>query len=276
MTIDVHQHYWRYNAREYGWIGESMAALRRDFTPGDLKPLLDETGVEATVAVQARQTLEETDWLLTLADENAWIAGVVGWADLRGADLDAQLERLAAHPKLKGVRHVVHDEPDDRFLMRDDFMRGVSRLKTYDLTYDLLLFERHLPVAIEFVRRLPEQTFVLDHISKPRIRESVLSPWAENLHEIARYGNVSCKVSGMVTEADWRNWTPETLRPYLDVVFDAFGAERIMLGSDWPVCTVAGTYHDVMNIGLEYIKALSESEQAAIKILNAKRIYRLG
>ncbi|MDP8243852.1 MAG: amidohydrolase family protein [Candidatus Hinthialibacter antarcticus] len=273
--IDSHQHFWQYTPEEYAWIGDNMTPLRRDCLPDDLKPLIDAAGVQGTVAVQARQCLDETQWLLQLAGANEWIVGVVGWVDLRSDALSAQLERFSKNKKLVGVRHVVHDEPDDEFLLREDFLRGIQMLADYDLAYDLLLFEKHLPVAIQFVETFPDHRIVLDHISKPLIKDRVLSPWDANLRELAKYPNVYCKVSGMVTEADWTNWTPDDLKPYLDVVFDAFGPERIMLGSDWPVCTVAGSYQDILNIPLNSIESLSIEDQEKIKSKNARRAYKL-
>lgn len=273
--IDSHQHYWQYNKTDFAWIGDDMQLLQRNFLPNDLKPQMNAVGVSATIAVQARQCQDETEWLLALAQENDWIAGVVGWVDLCSDDLEAQLNRFSKNQKLAGVRHVVHDEPDDDFLLHEDFLRGIELLSQFDLTYDLLLFEKHLPVAIKFVEKFPHQRFVLDHISKPLIKDQILSPWDVNLRELAKFPNVDCKASGMVTEADWAAWTPDDLKPYLDVVFDAFGPDRILLGSDWPVCTVAGSYQDVMKIPLQYIQSLSEVDQIKIQSENARRAYRL-
>src|SRR5579859_222262 len=236
MRIDAHQHFWRYSAEEYDWIDDSMAALRRDFLPRDLEPELDAAGFDACIAVQARQTLEETQWLLALADENPFIAGVVGWVDLRAEVVRDQLAALSKNPKLVGVRHVIQAEPDDQFLLRADFLRGISALQEFGLTYDILIYPRHLPVAIEFVQRFPEQRFVLDHLAKPFIKAQTVDPWATHMRELATFPNVFCKLSGMVTEADWKNWKPEHFRPYLQTAFEAFGGDRLMIGSDWPVC----------------------------------------
>jgi L-fuconolactonase len=275
MRIDTHQHYWRYNARDYGWMLPGMEILKKDHLPDDLLPLLGAVGFDGTVAVQARQTLEETRWLLELADQYSFIKGVVGWVDLRSPRLQEQLERFSPHPKLRGVRHVVHDEPDDRFMLREDFVRGIGMLADFGLTYDLLLFAKHLPVACELVGMFPEQPFVLDHISKPLIKDGVLEPWATDLRRLAAFPNVTCKASGMVTEADWQAWKPEDFAPYLDVVFEAFGTQRVMIGSDWPVCTVAGTYPQVMQVALDYVAQLSETEQADVLGNNASRFYGL-
>jgi L-fuconolactonase len=275
MRIDTHQHYWRYNPREYGWMLPGMEILKKDHLPDDLLPLLRAVGFDGTVAVQARQTLEETRWLLELADQYPFIKGVVGWVDLRSPRLREQLERFSPHPKLRGVRHVVHDEPDDRFMLREDFVRGIGMLADFGLTYDLLLFAKHLPVACELVGMFPEQPFVLDHISKPPIKDGILEPWATDLRRLAAFPNVTCKASGMVTEADWHAWKPEDFAPYLDVVFEAFGTQRVMIGSDWPVCTVAGTYPQVMQVTLDYVAQLSETEQADVLGNNANRSYGL-
>jgi L-fuconolactonase len=275
MNIDAHQHFWIYDEREYGWMGAGMEALKRDHLPGDLWPSMQAAGIEGTVAVQARQNVEETRWLLDLADRHPFIRGVVGWVDLRSPQLGEQLARLAAHPRLRGVRHVVHDEPDDRFLLREDVMRGIGALAGWGLTYDLLLFPRHLPVACELVARYPEQPFVLDHIAKPRIRAGLLEPWATDIRRLAAFPNVCCKVSGMVTEADWAGWQAADFRPYLDVVFEAFGPQRLMIGSDWPVCTVAGAYERVLQIVIEAIAQLSADERAAMMGGTATRFYGL-
>jgi L-fuconolactonase len=257
-------------------MGPGMEKLKRDHLPGDLAGLLQKVGIDGTVAVQARQCLEETEWLLRLADENSLIKGVVGWVDLRSPQLELQLERFCYHPRLRGVRHVVHDEPDDQFMIREDFVHGISRLRRYNLAYDLLLFPKHLPVACELVGKFPEQVFVLDHISKPFIKDGKIEPWKTDIHQLASFENVSCKISGMVTEADWQNWKPDDFRPYMDIVLEAFGAERLMIGSDWPVCTVAGEYEDVIAIAADYVGQLSTDEQAAIWAANAKSTYQVS
>jgi L-fuconolactonase len=276
MRIDTHQHFWKYNERDYGWMGAGMESLKRDRLPVDLAPLLKKTGIDGTVAVQARQCLEETEFLLRLADENPFIKGVVGWVDLRSPQLEVQLESFCYHPKLRGVRHVVHDEPDDCFMLRDDFVHGISRLRKYNLTYDLLLFAKHLPVACKLVAKFPEQTFVLDHISKPLIKDRKIEPWAGDIHRLASFKNVSCKISGMVTEADRHNWKPDDFTPYMDTVLEAFGTDRLMVGSDWPVCTVAAEYEQVISIAAEYTQKLSPDEQAAVWAENPNRIYDIS
>ena len=275
MRIDSHQHFWRYNSTEYEWIDGSMSALRRNFLPQDLEPHLRNAGFDACVAVQARQTLEEMRWLLELADRSAFIAGVVGWVDLRAEDSQSQLEQFALNPKLVGVRHIVQSEPNDRFLLQPDFLRGVALLEQFNLAYDILIYPCHLPVAIDFVKHFPRQRFVLDHLAKPPIRTGELQPWAGHIRELAGSPNVHCKLSGMVTEADWRNWKKEDFRPYLDVAFDSFGSERLMIGSDWPVCLVAAQYSKAMNVVLEYVNGLPQSEADAVLGGNAKRFYGL-
>jgi len=248
VIIDSHHHFWKYSAAEYGWLGDKpgddMAALRRDFLPPDLRAVLTACGVDAAVSVQARQSLEETNWLLDMAECHDFIRGVVGWVPLADPGVAGILEQLATRKKLKGVRHIVQGEPDDRFLLRDDFNRGINALAAYDLVYDILIYERQLPAAIEFVDRHPNQRFVLDHIAKPRIRDGVISPWRENMRELARRENVYCKISGVATEADFRNWTAAQLRPYIDAALGAFGPKRVMFGSDWPVCLAAIPYMD--------------------------------
>jgi len=275
MRIDAHQHFWRYNPREYDWIDESMSVLRRDFLPHDLKPELDAAGFDACIAVQARQTVEETRWLLELADQNPFIAGVVGWVDLRAENVRDQLAELCKNPKLVGVRHVVQGEPDDRFLLRTDFMRGIEALEEFNLTYDILIFPRHLPAASEFVQRFPEQRFVLDHLAKPFIKAQTVEPWASHIGRLAKFPNVFCKLSGMVTEADWKNWRPEHFKPYLETALEAFGPDRLMIGSDWPVCKVAGSYSQVMALVMELMKGYSTDAIEKVLGATAQKFWRL-
>ncbi len=273
MKLDAHQHFWQYNPEEYGWIGPDMAVLKQDRLPEDLLPLLQSAGLDGSIAVQARQSLAETAWLLELADRYPFIKGVVGWVDLCSPQVDQQLEQFSTHPKFRGVRHVVQDEPDDRFMLREDFLRGLGRLRRFGLTYDILIFPRHLPVAIEVVKKFPDQPFVLDHIAKPYIKDGRLSPWDADIRRLAEHPNVVCKVSGMVTEADWQDWQADDFYPYLDVVFDAFGPERLMFGSDWPVCTLAGSYRQVVDLLAGYTARLSPAEQAAVWGQTAQKFY---
>ena len=265
MKIDAHHHFWHYNTQDYGWISDEMAVLRRDFLPSDLKPELDRAGIDRVVSVQARQCVEETEWLLKLAEENDFIAGVVGWLPIASPEFPVLLEKFAANPKLRAIRHVVQDEPDDRFILGEAFNQGIDRLLSTHLVYDILIFERHLPYAIEFVKRhSEEQVFVLDHIAKPKIAAGEMHPWADNLRKLAAFPNVFCKLSGLVTEADIHNWTPDQLRPYVETVIDAFGPGRVMFGSDWPVCTCATTYSAWRDLVGGFISHLSVNEQTQI------------
>ena len=269
IRLDAHQHFWRYDASEHVWMDDRMSVLKRDHLPDELRPLLSAAGFDGTIAVQARQNLKETRWLLELAGQYDFIRGVVGWVDLRSPELRRQ---LAAFPGLVGVRHVVHDEPDDEFLLRPEFRRGIAQLREFGLTYDLLLFPKHLPEAVKLVAEFPDQPFVLDHIAKPRIADGLLSPWREDLRRLAGFPNVWCKLSGMVTETKWKLWRPEDFHPYLDVVFEAFGLERLMIGSDWPVCTLSGDYVSTMNIVINY---LSAEDREGVLGGNCARFYGL-
>jgi L-fuconolactonase len=273
--IDAHQHFWKYDPAEFGWIDDSMAALRRDFLPGDLEPLLKANGFDGCVAVQARQSLEETHFLLDLADAHPFIVGVVGWVDLQAKDIRDRLASVADRKRLVGVRHIVQGEPDDRFLLRPEFCRGIEALAELGLAYDILIYPRHLPVAAEFVARFPGQRFVLDHLAKPEIRGGEIEAWKRDLHRLASFPNVLCKLSGLVTEAEWQAWTAQGLRPYLDVAFEAFGAERLMIGSDWPVCTVAASYERTMGLVKDYLKDRPAGVQAAVLGGNAQRFWNL-
>jgi L-fuconolactonase len=275
MVIDAHQHFWRFNPVRDAWIDQDMAAIRRDFFPGDLAPVLDACGVDATIAVQADQSEAETEFLLGLAEGNRRVAGVVGWVDLRAANVEKRLEHFSHFKKLRGVRHIAQVEADDRFLARAEFVRGIGHLKSFGLTYDILIFPRQLPAAIELVAKLPEQKFVVDHLAKPEIAAKKIEPWAKLMREIAMHPNVYCKLSGMVTEADWKNWKPEDFEPYLDVVVEAFGAERLMFGSDWPVCLVAATYSQTKNIVESYVDRHTPNAKSAIFGENGKRFYSI-
>jgi L-fuconolactonase len=274
-TIDAHQHYWHYSAAEYGWIDDSMAVLRRDFLPDDGRREMARAGVDACVAVQARQSLDETRWLLSLADAHPHIAGVVGWFDLQSPDVWAELDRYAAHPKLVGVRHIVQSEPDDRFLLRPTFLRGIAQLEAFGLAYDLLIYPRHLLWAVEFVSQFDRQRFVLDHLAKPDIRGGDRQTWARDLRRLAAYPNVYAKLSGLVTEADWTHWTADQIRPYLDVALECFGAERLMIGSDWPVCTVAADYVRTLDVVRDYLSALPSAGREGVLGGNAQRFWNL-
>lgn len=276
MLIDAHHHLWEYNDRDYIWMTGAMSSLRRNFLVPDLEAVIRHSGVEGTVAVQARQMIAETEWLLDLAARHDFILGVVGWVSLCALDVGRELERLTSHKKLKAVRHVLHDEPDDFYMLRNDFNRGVCLLRQFGLVYDILIFERHLPQTIEFVDRHPGQVFVLDHIAKPRIREGVFSPWKQNITELAKRDNVYCKVSGMATEAEWKNWTAAQLRPYFEVVLSAFGPKRLMFGSDWPVLTLAAEYGRWVETYRSLIAELTPAERESICAGSAQTAYRLS
>jgi L-fuconolactonase len=275
VRIDSHQHFWRYTPAEYAWIDDSLAALRRDFLPSDLRREMEVAAVDACVAVQARQTLEETRWLLELAGTHPFVAGVIGWIDLQADDAAGQLELFVDHPKLLGLRHIVQGEPDDRFMLRPAFCRGVSLLEDRDLTYDILIYPKHLPVAAELVSRFPRQRFVLDHLAKPQIRSREIRDWEKGIRALAAFPNVFCKLSGLVTEADWTRWTPDDIRPYLDVAFNCFGARRLLAGSDWPVCTVAADYRRTIALVDDYMNERPAAERDAVMGENAARLWRL-
>jgi len=278
VKIDSHQHFWRFDAAEYAWIDDSMQALRRDFLPSDAQTEMARAGFAAGVAVQARQTLEETCWLLSLADANPTIAGVVGWVDLQADGVRAQLEQFAARPKLVGIRHIVQSEPDDRFLLRPAFCRGISMLREFGLAYDILIYHHHLPAAVEFVSRFDAQPFVLDHLAKPPIRAGVpgdIGTWKHEIARLAAFPNVMCKLSGLVTEADWHAWTPAQIRPCLEVALECFGPDRLMIGSDWPVCTVAASYETTMAVVVDFVSRLSADERDGILGGNAQRFWNL-
>lgn len=275
MRIDSHQHFWNYSAAEYPWIGAGMERLARDHLPADLEAVARPAGVVGSVAVQARQSLVESRWLLALAREHAFIRGVVGWVDLRSERVADDLAALAPDEKFVGVRHVVQDEADPRFLVGEAFVRGVRTLHQFGLTYDLLLYPHQLRSAIELVGVLPEQPFVLDHLAKPRMKAGEIADWQRDIDTLARHENVCCKVSGLVTEAVWRQWKRADFRPYLDVAIAAFGPERLMFGSDWPVCLLSAEYADVVGIVEEFIETLSPTEQDRIWSGTASRFYGL-
>jgi L-fuconolactonase len=274
LKIDAHHHFWKYSATEYEWIDETMTVLRRDFLVSDLEKEIRDAGIDGVVTVQARQTLEETRWLLTLAEQNAFIKGVVGWVPLIDSSVYDQLESFVANPSLCGVRHVVQNEPDG-FLIRKDFNNGISLLRKTGLAYDLLIHERQLPEAILFVDQHPRQVFVLDHLAKPRIKEQLVEPWRKNLKELARRQNVFCKISGLVTEADLATWNEALLRPYLETALETFGPARLMFGTDWPVCLVASSYRRWYDAVCSFAASLSPAEQEDIFGGTAERAYSL-
>jgi L-fuconolactonase len=275
MFIDAHQHFWQYTVADYPWIDSSMERLARDYLPADLTAVALPEGVTGSVAVQARQTVQETDWLLSLAASDPFIRGVVGWVDLRSPTVTDDLRCRVSDSKLVGVRHVVQDEPDPRFLLQDDFVRGLKALEAFHLTYDLLLFPHQLPAAIELAALMPDQPFVLDHLAKPQIKVGKVADWEADIKALARHQNVFCKLSGLVTEADWDNWSRDDFRGVLDVALTAFGPDRLLFGSDWPVCLLAADYHEVVGIVSDVLATLSHSEQTAIRGETATRFYGL-
>ncbi|MDE0959051.1 MAG: amidohydrolase family protein [Planctomycetota bacterium] len=274
MKIDAHQHFWRHDPAIHTWMDDKMQGLRQDFLPEQLWPLLQAEGIDGCVAVQADSSAQENDFLLGLAQQHPWILGVVGWVDLQSDQLPSQLDQFCQHSKAVGVRHIVQDEADDRFLDGAAFRHGVSSLPARGMTFDLLIYERQLPAAIDFVRALPDVPMVLDHIAKPRIAEGQLEPWAENLKQLARSPNLSCKLSGMVTEAHWQRWQAEDFTPYFECAIEAFGPERLMVGSDWPVCGLAADYSQVQSLVKPFLQPLSPTERSAIEGGNANRFYQ--
>lgn len=275
MRIDAHQHFWRYDPAEYGWISDSMRLLRRDFLPPELRRAATEAGIQGAVSVQARQATRETRFLLDLARDDPFLRAVVGWAPLVEPGVAGTLEEFADEPKFKGCRHVLQDEADDNFMLRADFNAGVRAVTEAGLVYDILIYERHLPQTLEFVDRHPDQVFVLDHIAKPRIREGSFATWRDLMRELARRPRIHCKISGMVTEADWGGWTEADLLPYLDVVLEAFGPSRLMFGSDWPVCLVATGYRRWARLVAAFAARLGDSERDRILGGTAAEAYGL-
>jgi len=272
MRIDAHQHFWRYNASRDRWITDDMGALKKDFLPEHLIPELKAREMHGCVAVQTDQSEDETNFLLDLADRYEEIQGVVGWLDLCAENVAERLDWFARFPKLFGFRHIAQAEPNG-FLRREDFLRGIRCLGEFGFTYDVLIYEKQLPAAMELVSRFPDQLFVLDHIAKPVIRERRYLPWARFIKMMAENANVYCKISGLVTEADWKQWRPSEFKPYLDLVFEAFGVERLMFGSDWPVCLLAAGYTQVVELVADYTRELPVSEREKIFGLNATRFY---
>jgi L-fuconolactonase len=276
VRIDSHQHFWRYAPVTHGWITDEMKVLQRDYLPPDLEKELDTNNVAGCVSVQAAQTEQETQFLLDQSDKYAFIRGVVGWVDLQDEAVEEQLARWTRHLKFVGVRHIVQSEADDHFLARPAFLRGVRLLSKFDLTYDLLIREDQLPAAQSFADQLPAANLVVDHLAKPKIASRELSPWRENIRALAERPNVCCKLSGLVTEADWNDWQPSDLYPYLDVVVEAFGAERVMWGSDWPVCRLAASYTQVKALTDRYFASYTAAEQARVYGQNAIDFYQLS
>ena len=275
LRIDTHQHFWIFDPVRNSWINDDMAVIQRDFLPADLAPILKENGIAGTVAVQADQSEAQNDFLLGLANDNPFIKGVVGWVDFRAADIEERLEYYSAFPLMKGFRHVLQGEEDRALMLKPAFMNGIGKLQKHGFGYDILIFPDQLQYVGEFVSAFPNQKFIIDHISKPYIKDKKVDDWAADIKALAKYDNLSVKVSGMVTEADWKNWQPADFTPYLEVLFESFGSKRLMFGSDWPVCQVAAKYASVMAIVEQYTAKLSATEQAAFWGLNAIEFYDL-
>lgn len=275
LKIDSHQHFWQFDAVRDAWITPNMAAIQRDFLPADLAPILQQHGLDGCVAVQASQSEVETDFLLELAAAHDFIRGVVGWVDLQADNIGERLAHYSKFPALKGFRHVLQGETDRALMLRPEFQRGLASLYAHGFTYDLLILSDQLGFAAELAANFSMQPFVLDHIAKPLIKAREIEPWRRDLQALAAHENVLCKVSGMVTEADWQHWQPADFRPYLDIVFGAFGPQRVMFGSDWPVCNVAGGYGRAHALVADYVAALSASEQAQFWGGTAAFFYQL-
>ncbi|MCB0571944.1 MAG: amidohydrolase family protein [Phaeodactylibacter sp.] len=276
MVIDAHQHFWKYHPQKHAWINDEMAVLKRDFLPPDLEPLYREHGIDGCVAVQAEQSEAETEFLLALAEQFDFIRGVVGWVDLRAKNIESRLAYYSRFDKLKGFRHIVQDEPGPGFMLQPEFLRGLGLLHRYGFTYDILIYPTQLDAALKVVERFPEQRFVVDHIAKPYIKAGGgMEQWAAYMKAIGSHANTYCKVSGLVTEADWRHWKAEDIFPFLDVVFEAFRPGRLMFGSDWPVCLLAASYGQVKGILEQYTEALSGPEKIAVWGGSAAAFYGL-
>jgi L-fuconolactonase len=275
MIVDSHQHFWKYQPANHAWINEDMSAIRRDFLPADLKPIYDQNAIDGCVAVQVDQTESDNEFLLELAQQNSFIKGIVGWVDFRASNIAERLSYYSTVPLIKGFRHIVQGEADKNFLLGDDFCRGIARLQHHRFTYDILVYAHQLGQVADFVTKFPNQPFIIDHLAKPAIRDGSITEWAAQMKRIAKQQNVYCKMSGMVTEADWKKWSYSDLEPYMQTVMDAFGPHRLVYGSDWPVCLVAASYERQLGVVKQFIGKLSASEQSAIMGENAVRFYHL-
>lgn len=275
MRIDAHQHFWRYNEVRDSWITDDMSVIQKNFLPEDLKPVLKANGIDGSIIVQSDQSKEENVFQLANALQHNFIKGVVGWVDLQADDLTAHLEYYKEFKKLKGFRHVLQGEQQRDFMLRPNFKRGIGKLKAFGYTYDILIFPDQLKYTIDFVKAFPDQSFVLDHLAKPNIKDGKIEEWKKDIETLASFDNVFCKVSGMVTEANWKGWVKEDFSPYLDVVVESFGTTRLMYGSDWPVCLVAGSYEQIFDLVKDYFSAFSQAEQDLIFGKNAGRFYNL-
>lgn len=274
MRIDSHQHFWKFDPIRDAWIDASMEKIARDFLPEDLKPLLDQSKIDGCVAVQADQSETETEFLLDFAGRYDFVKGVVGWVDLRSPQLSERLEHYCNNSFFKGVRHIVQAEKDG-FMLQESFLKGIQQLKDFNLTYDILIFPHQLEEAVALVKKNPEQAFVLDHIAKPYIKDKKIDQWAKHINQLSAHQNVNCKLSGLLTEADWNHWQEEDFTAYLTVIMEAFGTDRMMYGSDWPVCLLAGSYPHVVRIVENFISSLSTDDQKKIMGQNAHHFYNL-
>jgi L-fuconolactonase len=275
MQIDSHQHFWQYDPEKHSWINDKMIILKTDFLPVNLKKVYAKNNIDGCIAVQANQTEAETDFLLELALKNNFIKGVVGWVDLRASNIEERLQQYVPFPKLKGFRHVVQEEKEPNFIIGKEFTRGISLLQKYGFTYDILIFPHQLEASLKLIEQFPEQQFVIDHIAKPDIKNRKTDNWEPLIRSIAKHKNVYCKVCGMVTEADWKHWKQEDFKIYLDVVFEAFGNDRILFGSDWPVCLLGGSYTEIKGILDNYISHFSQSDKNKIMGENAMKFYNI-
>ncbi|MFB3387638.1 amidohydrolase family protein [Flavobacterium sp. LAR06] len=275
MKIDSHQHFWKYNPVKDAWINEEMEVIRKDFLPADLKPLLFENQFAGCVAVQADQSEEETRFLLDLSKENDFIKGVVGWVDLRAENIEAHLNEYSKYEKLKGFRHIVQAEADIDFMLQESFQNGISKLVKYNFTYDILIFPKHLENAAKLVAKFPEQKFVIDHLAKPDFKNKEFTEWEKGIRAIAKFQNVMCKISGLVTEADWNNWNETDFIYCLDVITEVFGIDRLMFGSDWPVCLLAASYSESCDITEYYFSKFPKADQDKFWSSNAIQFYQL-
>jgi L-fuconolactonase len=275
MVIDAHQHFWSYDPKTHQWIDDSMAVIRKDFLPSELEKVLGKNKIDGCITVQAEQTTAETVKLLEYAEIHDYIKGVVGWIDLQSNSIDDQLAKMNSYSLLKGFRHIVQGETDPHFLQREVFVNGISKLNKYGYTYDILIFPHQLDSTFEFVKCFPNQLFVIDHIAKPYIKEVRINDWAKKIKDIAQCENVYCKLSGMITEADFQNWSADQITPYMDIVINSFGIDRVMFGSDWPVCLVAGNYAQVKSLVINYLEPFSEEEKNAVMGANAIEFYSL-
>ena len=272
--IDSHQHFWYYSPKKHGWIDDSMHVLHRDFKPQDLLPVFKKNKIDGCIAVQADTTIEETSFLLSIAEEHDFVLGVVGWVDLCDPNIEKKLEQFSGKDNLKGYRHIVQDEPNG-FLDRSDFRAGIKKLASYNYTYDVLIYPHQLEEAIRFVKAFPNQYFILDHLAKPYIKNKKIDLWQEHITQLATFDNISCKVSGIVTEANWDNWRFTDLTPYLDVITNTFGTERLLFGSDWPVCLLGSSYEEILQIVATYFESFSQDEKESIFYKNAQAIYQI-